>query len=111
MLDVEQCAHGAPRRAREPSVGLTTQWRWCHTEQIQIGQCLTDMRAAGEEMRHRSLNLLPGYARGQHRKRVAQVDRVVQAGAIEIVSCSISKHQISQKLMHIGIQTWCAGYP
>jgi hypothetical protein len=44
-------------------------------------------------MRHRSLDLLPRHARGQHGQRVAQIDHVVQAGAKKVLGGGISKHQ------------------
>jgi hypothetical protein len=62
VFEVEQRDHGAQGHARAPGVGLASQWRWCLTKQVQIGQRLTGVCAAGEEMRHRSLDLLPRHA-------------------------------------------------
>ena len=76
VLEVQQRDHGAQGHARAPGIRLAAQGRWRLTEQVQIGQRLTGVCAAGEEMRHRSLDLLPRHARGQHHKRVAQVDHV-----------------------------------
>src|SRR5690606_38198797 len=47
---------------------------------------------AHEPMRHARFDLLPRHARGQHRQRMAQVDRLINASTEEIVGSRAREH-------------------
>jgi hypothetical protein len=98
VLEIQEAAHDAQRHARAPRVAQALAALHLFTEQIKIWHGDARARLAREQMRHRSFDLLPGHARGQHGQRMAQIDHVIDARAEEIVGGGAGKlHKNPQK--------------
>ena len=95
VLEVQQARHQPNRQPRPPGIAAASAGqRKVWAEQANVGVRLARSILMGKHRPQRSLDLIPGQARGQHRQRIAQVDHRVDTAAKE-VRCL--HHQIPQK--------------
>ena len=86
VLEVQQRHHQPGGQTWPAGVGDTAASDRRHrAKQVQILDLLAGLDLTRPALGQGRLDLLPGHAVGQHRKRVAQIDHLVQAVAEEIV--------------------------
>jgi hypothetical protein len=91
VLEIQEADHDAQRHARASRVAQALAALHLFTKQIKIWHGDARARLAREQMHHRAFDLLPGYVRGQHRQRMAQIDHVIDARAEKIVGGGAGK--------------------